>query len=126
MSGFGNLVHTGNWQWENYPPPYSFLFQGKAAPMPAPILPVAGGLGDCGCGCNGQGSCKPQNSGLGFFDSGIDYETWGLVEWGAIAAGAYLVMSLIGDTRRGVQRVRRVHKVAKAGFRAGLKAGRAL
>jgi hypothetical protein len=117
-------VYTGRWDWQFYPPPYTGLFQGVATPQPAPRVPVVQGLGDCGCGCNGHGDCKP--SGLGFFDSGIDYETWGVLEWGAIAAGLYFVGSIIGDTNRGIQRTRRYSRVVKSGFRAGYRAGREL
>lgn len=97
-------VYTGRWDWEFYPPPYNALFQGVATPQPAPLIPVKG-LGDCGCGCRGHGDCKPQLSGLGFFESWTDFSTWGIAEYAAIAAGAYLLLSAFGDTRRGYKRV---------------------
>lgn len=46
----------------------------------------------------------PGVAGLGLFDS-MDFTSWGLPEWGMVAVGAYLVLSLAGDTRRGVRRV---------------------
>jgi hypothetical protein len=48
-------------------------------------------------------------SGLGLFDS-MDFTSWGLPEWGIVAVGAYLVLSLAGDTRRGVTRVRKFRR----------------
>jgi hypothetical protein len=44
-------------------------------------------------------------NGLGLFDSGLDLNQWGWAELAAVAAGVYLLGSLIGDTKRGAQRV---------------------
>lgn len=133
QSGFGDYEHTGDWSWEYYPPPYDFLAPRRAAPMPAPVLyhgaeffpaaNVAGGaprppavvvragapvvyqsrgVGGCNCG----GSCGGCHKGIGLFDS-MDFSTWGLGEWGMIAVGAYLVVSLMGDTKRAARSVSR-------------------
>jgi hypothetical protein len=53
-----------------------------------------GGLGCAACG----GKC----GGMGLFDSGMDFSGWGLVEWSIVALGAYVVVSIANDTRRGV------------------------
>ena len=58
--------------------------------------------GGCKCGgnCAGcRGGLHGHRHGMGLFDS-ADFTTWGWGEWGIIAAGAYLVMSLVGDTTR--------------------------
>lgn len=123
------FVKTGDWTWRRYPYPYNFLFQGKAAPQPAPrLLPAAAakGIGDCGCGCKGAGTCgggDGHSHGVGLFES-MDFNTWGLPEYAAIGFGLYIVSSIIGDTNRGVQRVRRYKAAAKRGWQAGVKVGR--
>jgi len=53
---------------------------------------VPSGLSGCGCGCGG--SCQ---HGLGLFESGLDFSGWGIPEWGIMAVGGYLVISLVGD-----------------------------
>lgn len=63
--------------------------------------------GDCGCG----GTC--QGTGLGLFDSGFDFTTWGIPEWSVVGLGVYVLFSAFGDTRRGVQRVGRVGKAVR-------------
>lgn len=107
-----SLVYTGRWDWEQYPPPYNFLFTGQAAPQPAPILPASiarggmAGLGDCGCGCKGAGTCgggDGHSHGMGLFDSWAPSD-WGFAEWLSIAAGAYFLVSVVGDAFR-VKRV---------------------
>jgi hypothetical protein len=63
--------------------------------MPALVLPPArgvAGLGGCGCGCGGD--CQ---KGLGLFDSGFDFSQWGVAEWGIVAVGGYLAISLVAD-----------------------------
>ena len=113
QSGIGDYEKTGNWQWEYYPPPYDFLRPADSAPMPpwvlggASVVPKSPGLGcggDCGCGgtCGGGGH---DHAGLGLFDS-MDWTTWGAGEWTAMAIGAYVLLSIIGDTRRGVARTK--------------------
>ena len=61
----------------------------------------------CGAGLSGV-------SGLGLFDSGMDWTQWGFAEWVTVAFGAYVAISLFSDigrgvrgTRKAVQRVRR-------------------
>jgi hypothetical protein len=44
--------------------------------------------------------------GLGLFDS-MDFTTWGIAEWGIVAVGAYLILSLAGDVGRGRKKVKR-------------------
>ena len=71
----------------------------------APGLSGCAGLGGCGCG----GTC----GGLGLFDSGMDFTTWSYPEWGLVAIGLYALFSFVGDTKRGVTRVRRVGKAVR-------------
>jgi hypothetical protein len=53
--------------------------------------------GGLGCACS---------HGLGLFDS-MDFTSWGMGEWGVVAVGGYLILSLAGDASRGSHRVRR-------------------
>ena len=69
------------------------------------------GCGSCGGNC---GRCK---QGLGLFDS-MDFTTWGLGEWALVGIGAYLVLSIAGDTRRVASSVSRKSR----GVRKALKA----
>ena len=71
----------------------------------APGLRGCAGLGGCGCG----GTC----GGLGLFDSGMDFTTWGWAEWATVGMGLYTLFSFVGDTKRGVTRVRRVGKAVR-------------
>jgi hypothetical protein len=64
----------------------------------------AGVAGGCGCG----GSC-----GMGLFDSGMDFTTWGAPEWAIVAIGLYSVLSLLGDTKRGYERTKRIGKAVR-------------
>jgi hypothetical protein len=74
--------------------------------MYKPSIPCAGNSttqlgGGLGCiACNG--TC----GGLGLFDS-MDFTSWGIAEWAVVGVGAYLVLSLAGDTRRAAVRVKR-------------------
>ena len=61
------------------------------------------GMGCAGMGCGCGGSCK---RGLGLFDS-MDFTTWGPAEFAVIGVGAYLILSLAGDTRRAATSVRK-------------------
>lgn len=111
--------YIGNWGIEYYPPPYQFMFQGVPAPQRAPILPrspgmrlsspglSSPGLSGCGCGCSGGcgGSSTHNHNGMGLFES-FDIASWSWMEWAAIAGALYVGMSLFGDTRRVVKRVR--------------------
>ncbi len=64
---------------------------------------LGGGLGCPGCG----GSCGKGILGLGLFDSGVDFTQWGIGEFAVLGVGAYLVLSLAGDTRRAATGVKR-------------------
>jgi len=55
-----------------------------------------------GCACERMPYC-----GLGLFDS-MDPNTWTWQEWAVVAVGVYAGLSLLGDTKRGAARVRRV------------------
>ena len=75
-------------------------------------LNKAAGLGGCrGMGCGGMKGCGC--AGLGLFDAGMDFTTWGWPEWGIVGVGVYAAMSLLGDTKRGVDRTRRVGKAVR-------------
>jgi hypothetical protein len=102
--GLGGYVHSGNWTWEYYPPPYDFLAPANSRPMVAPIL-YPRGVGGCGCGGGCGGACH--SAGLGLFDSGLDLAQWGLGEWAAVGLGVYLIGSLMGDAGRAGRKVRR-------------------
>lgn len=121
QSGIGDYEHTGNWQWEYYPPPYDFLRPADSVAMPPPVLGgasvVPSGLG-CGGGCGCGGTCgggggRHDHAGLGLFDS-MDWTTWGLGEWTAIAIGSYVLLSVIGDTKRTVTRTKKAAKAFKS------------
>jgi hypothetical protein len=93
------------------------------------------GLGCVGLGCLGLGSvpefaadcrqmsrykgmgCGNQDQmpycGLGLFDAGMDFTTWGWPEWAVVGVGIYAGLSLMGDTRRGVQRASRVGRAVR-------------
>jgi hypothetical protein len=107
LRGLGAYDDIGNWSWLYYPPPYDFLAPADAAPDP-PIS--SAGLGGCGCGgsCGGCGG-HGHKHGIGLFDS-TDFATWGMGEWATIGVGAYLLFSLIGDTKRVGGRVRKTVK----------------
>jgi hypothetical protein len=121
QSGIGDYEKTPNWAFEFYPPPYDFLRPADSGPMPpwvlggASVVPRSPGLG-CGGSCGCGGTCgKHDHAGLGLFDS-MDWTTWGLGEWTAIGIGTYVLMSIIGDTKRGVTRTRRVAKAVRAAY----------
>ena len=71
----------------------------------------APGLHGCAGGCGCEGNCGM--TGLGLFDSGMDFTTWGAPEWVIVAIGGYAVLSLIGDTKRGYERTRRIGKAVR-------------
>ena len=75
-----------------------------------------------GCGCAGLGCSCSQSGGLGLFDSGMDFSAWGIPEWSIVAVGAYALLSLVGDTKRGA---RRVKAVAIGGYKGARSARRA-
>lgn len=89
----------------------------SAAPTVGLWAPGMGGLGcpDCGgtCGMNGLSMDGSGLFGTGIFGTGVDYmspSTWGSWEWGTVALGAYVVLSVM-DTTRNVGR--RAHVRAK-------------
>lgn len=123
--GLGEYDRVGNWGWEFDPPPYDFLAPPNSAPQPAPVLrngnvvmpvPIVltpSGVGGCGCGCGG--SCA-KSGGLGLFESGFDYTGWGVAEWGSIAFGGYVLLSLVGDMFSAGRAARRGYRKARAPF----------
>lgn len=79
------------------------------------------GCADCGCGgCSGlgQGSINvfgttiPLSAPDGLFTG--SFTSWGLEEWGIVAAGLYLLFSLIGDTKRHVRKTRKAARAYKS------------
>lgn len=71
----------------------------------------AGIRGLAGCGCGGKcGGCKASDNtlgdGMGYFDTGLDYTGWGWQEWATVVLGAYVVISVVGTTSRGVRDAR--------------------
>jgi hypothetical protein len=50
---------------------------------------------------------------MGLFDSGMDFTTWGAPEWAIVAVGVYAGLSLLGDTKRGYERTRRIGKAVR-------------
>lgn len=75
------------------------------------------GLAGCGCGgkCGGLG---------GLFEGGADFTSWGYPEWAIVGIGLYSLMSFMGDTKRGVQRVGRGADRVKRSYKV-LSGGRA-
>ena len=59
-----------------------------------------------GMGCASCGGCC-QQKGMGLFDAGFDFSQWNWTEWALVALGAYVVVSMINDTRSAVVTVRR-------------------
>jgi hypothetical protein len=64
------------------------------------------GMGCCGnCApgftCNGAGL-----RGLGLFDSGMDFTSWGWQEWAVVGAAGYILSSMFFTGRRAVRQVR--------------------
>jgi hypothetical protein len=60
---------------------------------------------NCGLGCaDCGGTCA---GGLGVFDGGLDWNSWGWQEWGLIFLGAYAVGSMVFTGRTGVREVKR-------------------
>ena len=85
---------------------------GNGTVTPAPVVapldyqsPNSCNYGLNGCGCS---SC-----GMGIFDSGMDFTTWSWPEWSVVGIGVYALLSLVGDTKRGVQRTRRVGRAVR-------------
>ena len=111
--GFGDYEHVGDWSWEFYPFAYAWLAPQDSVPQPAPRLKGFGCSGGCNCGgkCkSGMGQASTGLFGTGLFSSS-DPSQWGWGEYLAIAAGAYVGISLLGD-------VKTAGRKAGAGYRA--------
>jgi hypothetical protein len=52
---------------------------------------------------------------MGLFDNPTDLSTWGAPEWAIVIGGIYLGLSLIGDTKRGLNRTRDAGKAFASG-----------
>jgi hypothetical protein len=68
----------------------------------------APGLHGCAGGCGCEGNCGM--TGMGLFENPTDLSTWGIAEWAIVFGGIYLGLSLIGDTKRGIERTRSAGK----------------
>jgi hypothetical protein len=93
----------------------------------APSLPERSDVlsGDGGLGC---ATCS-QPSGLGLFESGMDFTAWGWQEWFVIGIGGYVLTSMFFTTKRAAGQVRAgvSKRVSGARRRLGSKiAGRKL
>lgn len=64
-----------------------------------------------GLGCPGVCGC----SGMGLFDSGMDFSQWGIMEWLTVAGGLYVAISVFSTTKRAVHSV---HRKTRAALRA--------
>jgi hypothetical protein len=88
-------------------PLFTTVSTNQTGQTPASVTSLTG-LRGAGCKCGGScAGCKSGlhgHHGMGLFDS-MDFTTWGWQEWGIIGAGAYLVMSIIGDIGKGSRRV---------------------
>ncbi len=85
MGAYQNL--GGSYAWLFEPPPYDFLAPANSVPMPAPRLGM-GCAGNAACGCS-------HPSGMGLFDGGLDYTTWGLPEWILVGAVSFLAVTAL-------------------------------
>ena len=134
----------GNYSIEFFTPPYDFLAAAGSHYQPVPRLRSNGGLvrkqsytpaltltheqwknrdrgmGACCSSCAHGGACSGASHGVGLFDSGLDYEGWGMAEWAIAGLGTYALFSMFSTTKRGVekvsrgaQRVRRAARVLK-------------
>ena len=79
---------------------------------------AAAGIQGMGCGCAG-GGCSCGMGQTGIFGSSLfestDPSTWGWGEWTAIAAGGYLLISVLSTTKRAARAsVRKGRAVRKA------------
>jgi hypothetical protein len=74
-----------------------------------PAIPQLG-MGACCQSCAHGGTCS---GGMGLFESGMDFTTWGVGEWAIVGVGLYAGLSLLGDTKRGAARVGRISKAVR-------------
>ena len=72
------------------------------------------GMGACCDSCAHGGTCS---GGLGLFDSGMDFTTWGWQEWLVVGLGGYVATSVLFGTRRTIER-------GRSGLKKGIKRGR--
>lgn len=54
----------------------------------------------------------------GYFSSGMDFSQWGIAEWGTVAAGVYVLFSLVGDVKRHARKSRAASKAAAKAYRS--------
>lgn len=52
---------------------------------------------------DGLGCCR---DGLGLFDGGLDFSTWGVGEWAAVGVGAFALYSMFSTSKRGYRAAR--------------------
>ena len=77
------------------------------------------GAGPGGCGC--EGNCGM--TGMGLFESGMDFSAWGWQEWLVVGLGGYVLTSMFFTTKRAARRLRalpgerRRRKAARLGKR---------
>lgn len=108
----------GPMTWKYGPPPQSRAADatalGNYLVLPAPGAPeVFNGLGDCGCGCKGAGTCGSTSSMSGITDitpvkiaeAGGAYLLYryskkkkGALKYGALAAAAYLAYRVVAES----------------------------
>ena len=69
-----------------------------------------GMAGACCDSCAHGGSCK---SGMGLFDSGMDFTQWTWQEWLVVGLGGYMLTSMVFGTKRAVRGARRGVKRAR-------------
>jgi hypothetical protein len=134
MSGLAQLVPYFECQYPTVVPGNSIQIEQAAAAVPV----NSGGVGDyvdpfawpipqyltpgnnkglgCMCGgscCGGMGDVQLTAPG-GLFTG--DASDWGIMEWGMIAAGIYVVFSLVGDAKKHGRKARagaRAYRSAK-------------
>jgi hypothetical protein len=85
------------------------------------------GLGCRGLGCGGgcgndvRGKCSGACAGLGLFDSGLDYTTWGWPEWVIVGLSGYMVLSTLMTTKRAA---RSIHGTVSGAYRGAQSGAR--
>jgi hypothetical protein len=77
-----------------------------------PVIPHLG-MGACCDSCAHGGKC----SGMGLFDSGMDFSQWTWQEWLVVGLGGYMLTSMVFGTGRAV-------RAAGEGARHGVKRAR--
>jgi hypothetical protein len=99
---------------------------GDYVPTPIYWATPAGQAGIRGLGCSGSCGCSDCKTGMGFFDTGLDFTGWGPPEWAAVGLGAYMLFSTVFTTQRAARAVgrapgRAARKISKAGRKAWAK-----